>query len=151
LRVEALERRDLLAVATPTLMNGVLRVEGDGANDQIEIRQVTTGPIITLAGPGAAPETKTTITVKDLTNNNAWTFDFDKVQQIKVDLKAGHDWLFSDASVATEVLAGEGNDTVETGNANDTLLGGAGHDVLTGNDGDDQIFGEDDNDLLVGG
>src|SRR5262245_25166408 len=152
LNVEALEKRDLLSIAAPTLTNGVLRVAGDGANDNIEIRETTPDIIIQFDNPGVTAA-KTIITVKDLTrtNNNTWTFDRAQVQKIDVDMGDGDDRLVSDSTAATTVHAGVGNDDVETGNANDELLGGAGNDKLNGNDGDDQVFGEDGDDTLIGG
>src|SRR5262245_12690009 len=109
LHVEALEKRDLLAVAVPTLTNGVLRVAGDGANDQIEIRETTSGPIILLGNPGVTA-TKTIITVKDLTRttNNTWTFDRSQVQRIEVDMGDGDDRLVSDSTASTTVYGGIG-------------------------------------------
>jgi hypothetical protein len=151
-QVETLEKRDLMAVTSATLTGGVLRVESDTANDQIEIRETSGGPIILLTNPGAAASTGT-IMVKDLTRpaNNPWFFERSEVQRIEVEMGAGDDQLVSEAGVATTVRAGDGNDLVETGLANDILFGGPGNDRLHANDGDDVVHGEDGDDLATGG
>jgi hypothetical protein len=153
LRVETLEQRDLMAVTAATLTNGVLHVVTDSANNHVEIKQESAGPIILLTNPGAAPAPSgPTIVVKDLTrtDNNTFTFDATKVQSIEVDLGAGDDRLDSFINLPTTVRAGAGNDFVQTGAAADIVFGGDGHDQLFGGDGPDQLLGEGGNDLLVG-
>lgn len=49
------------------------------------------------------------------------------------------------------VLAGDGNDTVDSGLGDDIIYGGTGNDTLDGNVGNDTIYGEDGNDTLIGG
>lgn len=161
LRVETLERRDVMSVTSVTLQGGVLRVACDSANDNVEIRQAF--PILTtlatatttlararVLGPIILPST---ITVKDLTRttNNTSTFNGAAVQRIEVDLGAGDDRLFSNSGKPTTVRAGDGNDRVETGAGNDTVLAGAGNDTVLTNNGNDFVNGEAGNDTVVGG
>src|SRR5262245_39640015 len=112
LRLESLEKREVLS-ASATLNDGVLRVTGDSANDNITI--VTTlvldrGPSLTRLASITLP-IKSSITVKDHTRstNNTFTFDRALVSRIEVDLGAGNDTFTSDASVPTIVVAGAGN------------------------------------------
>jgi Peptidase_C39 like family/RTX calcium-binding nonapeptide repeat (4 copies) len=154
LRVEALEQRDLMSVTAATLTNGVLRVTCDSGHDQVEIRETSSGPIILLQNPGAGASALSgnIITVKDLTHatNNTWTFNRSEVQQIEVNLGAGDDRLVSDASVATTVQAGDGNDYVETGPASDLIFAGEGNDTVLAHDGDDLINGGDGKNVMYG-
>ncbi len=165
LRVEALEQRDLMSVTAATLTNGVLRVTCDAADDQVEIRETSSGPVINFAGPGAGVSALSgnVITVKDTTFSPDKTFTFNRseVQKIEVDLGGGGGFLSSDASVPTLVQIGDGGLTsVETGPANDTIIGGAGNDTIMGGAGDDLInggegrnvmFGQAGNDTITGG
>ncbi len=164
LQVEALEQRDLMSITAATLNAGVLRVTCDADHDQVEIRETSSGPIILLANPGAAPSALSgnIITVKDTTFSPDKTFTFNRadVQKIEVDLGGGGGYMSSDASVPTLVLIGDGNTTVETGPANDTIIGGAGKDTIMGGAGDDLIragagntvmYGQKGNDTIIGG
>ena len=51
---------------------------------------------------------------------------------------------------ADYVLAGAGNDTVNSGLGNDIVYGGSGNDVVNAGSGNDTVFGDDDNDSLDG-
>ncbi len=70
------------------------------------------------------------------------------------------DWSSAGVNLNTIVLAGSGDDVVETGSArdaifgeygDDTLSGNGGRDLLFGGAGDDDLFGGDGRDLLFGG
>jgi hypothetical protein len=157
LRVEPLEQRDLMAVTAATLTNGVLHVVTDNANNNVEIREESSGPIILLANTGvvrADPTATTTIVVKDLTrtDNNTFTFDRSQVQSIEVDMGSGDDRLVSSATVPMTVHAGAGNDFIETGFARDIIFAGDGNDTVHCNDGAGKVvFGEGGDDVLIGG
>jgi len=62
------------------------------------------------------------------------------------------EWLhLQNATSASEVLAGAGDDGVFAGAWNDLLRGEAGHDQLHGAEGADTLDGGDGNDMLFGG
>jgi Ca2+-binding RTX toxin-like protein len=68
------------------------------------------------------------------------------------DFVGGNDTINgSGSSVALEVYAGGGTDTVTGGSGSDFLWGGAGNDTITGNSGDDTLVGEAGADTLTGG
>jgi hypothetical protein len=155
LRLEALEQRDLMAVTAATLNAGVLHVVTDSANNQVQIREESSGPIILLTNPGAAAAPPSqTIVVTDLTrtNNNTFTFNRSEVQRIEVDMGAGNDRLSSNVTVPMIARAGAGNDFIETGFARDVIFAGEGNDTVHAADGAGKVvFGEDGDDVLVGG
>jgi Ca2+-binding RTX toxin-like protein len=57
---------------------------------------------------------------------------------------------FSNAGVF-DVLAGSGNDTIQTGDFNDTIVASAGHDAISAGAGHDSVEGGAGDDTLVGG
>ncbi|MBU1717269.1 MAG: cadherin domain-containing protein, partial [Proteobacteria bacterium] len=52
--------------------------------------------------------------------------------------------------LGVDILAGDGNDTVNAGAGHDTIYGGTGNDIIHGGAGDDTIYGEADDDTLYG-
>jgi Ca2+-binding RTX toxin-like protein len=72
---------------------------------------------------------------------------------IKADFKNGDDMLViqSDVTVGSEVLGGDGNDTLIGGGGRDIFRGGNHNDVLSGNANNDDLYGEAGDDQLSGG
>lgn len=64
---------------------------------------------------------------------------------------SGNDVLVANASIASTLNGGGGNDTLWSQGQGDTLSGGAGADVLRGSGGVDRLTGGAGNDQLVGG
>jgi Ca2+-binding RTX toxin-like protein len=56
-----------------------------------------------------------------------------------------------DGVLASEIVAGLGNDAVRAGGGNDIVYGNQGADLIYGNLGDDRLFGGQDNDAVFGG
>jgi Ca2+-binding RTX toxin-like protein len=63
---------------------------------------------------------------------------------------AGDDAIV-DGVLASEIVAGQGNDAVRAGSGNDIVYGNQGADLIYGNQGDDRLFGGQDNDAVFGG
>ena len=72
---------------------------------------------------------------------------------IKADFKNGDDMLViqNDVTVGSEVLGGDGNDTLIGGGGRDIFRGGNHNDVLSGNANNDDLYGEGGDDQLSGG
>ncbi len=70
---------------------------------------------------------------------------------LNLSLSAGSDSLRLTGSVATTVVAGDGNDTITTGTGADSVDGGIGKDRLGGGDGNDTLRGGSSADVLSGG
>jgi len=132
-RVEALDDRALMSV---TLTNGLLEVVGTTGADQIRV---------TLASP-------TTLEVTVDSTGESQQFDLSAVSKILVRALAGDDTIVVGPSItiAAEVRAWAGNDTVLGGGGNDKLLGGGGNDRVEGRGGSDEIRGQAGNDYLMG-
>ncbi len=63
---------------------------------------------------------------------------------------AGADALV-DGVLASEIVAGAGDDLVRAGGGNDIVYGNQGADLIYGNTGNDRLFGGQDNDAVFGG
>ena len=115
------------------------------------------------AGSGTTNLAAGTIVVKDFTRttNNVWTFARSSVKSIEVDSGAGNDTIVSNAAVPTKVVAGEGNNFIQTGAGNDNITVGNGSNTILTGDGDDVVYaigagnnyidGGNGNDTIFGG
>lgn len=129
LRIQPLESRETPAV-TATLLNGVLTVLGDSANDNIAINISAGSLSVPAAGKTFASATVASIAIDGGLGNDTinvggipqqcWIFGGSGNDQITCSA-SGHDYLFG----------GNGDDTINSGLGNDTIFGGAGNDSLT--------------------
>jgi uncharacterized protein YkwD len=121
LNVVRLEDRTVPAV-TASLVNGLLTVYGDGADNQITL---------------------------NLSNGNysiggvAQTYVASAVRAITIDAGDGNDVVTVSPSVTTKTLifGGNGNDTLTGGSGSDEIYGGMGNDTINGGGGIDQVYG----------
>ena len=138
----------------PTLVDGVLTVEGSNAGDRIALR-------LQDGQPG--------ILQVDVGDDGSADFEFElaSVARIAVDAGNGDDFvridesngIFSDSIPTTieggnrndELVGGSGTGTLSGGNGNDSLVGGAGAETLLGGNGDDSIDGNKGSDVAFMG
>ena len=79
------------------------------------------------------------------------------VKQITIESRSGDDQIYAREAFAgyarmpMRVLAGAGNDWVETADGHDVIYAGAGNDNCRASEGNDQLFGEAGTDALHGG
>ncbi len=107
--------------------------------DTIDLSAVTSPLTVTFTGDGAG-----TIT------DGVHTITFSEIERLilsdSADLvNAGAD------SAGIEIIALDGNDTVNGGSGADTIDAGDGQNSVTGGDGNDSLIGGNDADTLVGG
>lgn len=107
LQVEQLEARD----CPSSLQNGILTVTGTAKNDQITITQQPT-----------------TITVNQ--NGVVGLFDSAQVSSIVIDGKGGRNILTNQTSLPAVILAGKGNDSIQSFGSNSKIFGGGGSDLI---------------------
>ena len=120
----------------PTLVNGLLTVQGTNGDDRIALG-------LRAGQPG--------ILEVDFGDDGSAEFSFERseVAQIVVDAGNGGDAVRIDES--NGVFADTIPTTINGGNGNDRLVGGAGAGTLNGGNGDDALFGGNGNEKLLGG
>ena len=138
--VERLEERCLLAVtASFSPAGGLLTVNGDNFDNNIEISRAANGQILVNDGEVAIVGGIPTI-------NNT--------QVILASGLDGNDSIvlneFQGALPAATILGGDGNDTLIGGAGKDTILGGADNDLIRGGTNEDRLFGGSGNDTILG-
>lgn len=135
LGMEALERRDVPALASAALAGTNLLITADAADTNANVR---------LTGA--------TVTVQDVAKNKTFTFNAAAVKSVEFRGGAGND-VFADqlAAIPLKAVGGAGNDTLTGNTGADWLDGGAGNDVLVGGDGNDWLSGGAGTDRLDGG
>ncbi|MEM6408783.1 MAG: calcium-binding protein, partial [Pseudomonadota bacterium] len=130
-----------------TIIGGEGAGHGDDV-DTIDLSALTSAVTVTFTGPEAG-------TITDGTN----TITFSEIEKLILTEQADVVDATSDTS-GIEIVAGNGNDTVDGGSGEDTIDGGAGddvidgwggNDVLTGGAGNDYLFGDTGDDTLSGG
>ena len=134
--VEALEARALLA-AVVTADDGVLRIEGDGDRDRVEVTESSAGDLL--------------VTVRENGVERTEAFAAGDVERIVFSGGAGDDVFRNDTAVAAFARGGAGDDRLVGGAAADRLFGGGGDDLLLGRGGDDVLAGGSGFDALAGG
>ncbi|MBP2230456.1 Ca2+-binding RTX toxin-like protein [Azospirillum agricola] len=127
------------AVGSPTATISVA-VLGDTAVEAAE------GFTVTLQALPNDPTVFTTATAQGVILND----DSSQPTPQTYYLTAGPD-NWTGTTVADQVFAGNGNDTVDGGDGNDQLFGEDGNDSLIGGGGGDQLYGGAGNDTLWGG
>jgi Ca2+-binding RTX toxin-like protein len=123
-------------IKQPTLVNGLLTVEGTNKGDRIALR-------LQAGQPG--------ILQFDFGDDGSAEFSFERRQIAEIVVEAGN----GDDAVRIDEINGAFSDTIPTtlegGNGNDTLAGGAGGGTLDGGNGDDTLAGGNGNEKLLGG
>jgi len=142
--VETLEIRRLLSGGpTPVSLNG---------GGQLRIRG-TNGADVIVVALDATDSSKLDVTV----NGAVTQVDVAQVTRgIRVDARGGNDDIRVDQtngaiSIALNVQAGSGDDTVVGGAGDDRIDGSSGNDVLEGEAGDDSLLGSAGDDSVNGG
>jgi Ca2+-binding RTX toxin-like protein len=145
-------------MSTGTFGNGLLSINGDIANDDLDIRRDAAGAIFVEDGgvrvtvTGAVPTVANTsrLQVSGLGGDDTLSLFEGNGALPAANLfgGAGNDALGGGSG--DDQLFGEiGNDTLFGRGGSDLLFGGAGNDLLTGGDGDDQMFGQAGNDRMI--
>ena len=85
-------------------------------------------------------------------NGTAQSIPFADVGSIRIDAGAGDDLItLTPAAPASELIGGDGDDTIVGGLSDDTIQGGGGQDSLDGSGGNDRIDAGDGDDYVMGG
>lgn len=126
------------------LVGETLVVRGDGADNEIEVRESSGKVQVFIDGD----------LVREINKHD--------VERVEVHGLDGNDDIVvhNSVNIAAWLFGGDGNDTIVGGKKNtlivggdgdDTLLGGRGQDVLIGGMGADVTLGEQGEDVLIGG
>jgi len=113
--------------------------------DELLIVGGDSGDSVNVTPIGGEPDGSTGVAVTATLDGVSFSPSFtESFARIKVQARGGDDStvLAETLTIAADVDAGAGNDSVTTG---------AGADVVTGGDGDDQVTGGAGNDFLIGG
>jgi len=133
LEFQKLEPRQLLAAIVLNSNTGVLTVAGGAGND--------TGDLV-FQSPSQ---------VRASINGVAdQFFDIADVNRLVFIGFGGNDTFSNQTFIASQLLGGDGDDTLTGGSADDLINGGTGNDVLRGREGEDRIYGFAGNDELHG-
>lgn len=134
--VTLLEGREVPAVVSAQVVNGVLIVQGDDAGSNFLITQ-----------------TPSAVTVQEVVSNDTRSYARSAVRIVVVNGGAGNDSFTTvgNDGVGVRVNGGAGNDTMTGGAGRDVMFGGAGRDRLSGGGGRDLIYGSAGNDFILGG
>ena len=123
---ERLERRLLLsgAVASVSLDEGILRIDGTEKGDSIVVELVNGEVSVTV-------------------NTETQRFATADVTSLDINSYQGADFIYISESVVlpSKILAGQGRDTVYGGGGNDDVDLGTGKDWANGRSGDDTKIG----------
>lgn len=135
---------------------GVLTVNGDNANNTIEVSRDAAGRLLVNGGAvsikGGTPTVANTKGIQFYGNNGNDTLSLNEANgalpKANIYGGAGNDTLIG-GSGRDQLFGQAGNDTLLGKGGNDMLFGGANNDTLTGGDADDQVFGEAGDDRLI--
>jgi len=118
--------------ASARLVNGVLRVNGSIGDDHIRIwrSQRMPGRLVVEY------------------NGNERSFNFNAITRITADLQDGNDYF--------QILEGEGQviktkTNIMGGDGSDTIFGASGHDTIYGGNSGDLIYGRGNGDVIIAG
>jgi Ca2+-binding RTX toxin-like protein len=158
-RVEGLEHRNLLA---PTLLGGVLTINGDNGGDTVTVEFDDRGTAYQYDDkvvvkhnyhPTANPQGKWTF--------NKWRFVSSSsggsgiwlrnVTEIVFNGYNGTNLFGNYTDINSTAYGGNGFDQFYGGSGSDTFYGGDGWDELRGNGGNDYLYGQGGSDHLYGG
>ena len=155
MRLENLDERITPAV-TASFSAGILSVNGDSANNTIEVSRDPAGKLLINGGAvkikGGTPTVANTaqIQVYGQKGNDTITLNEASGALPRVSLYGGtgNDTLIGGAG-ADNLYGQAGDDTLLGKGGFDFLFGGSENDALTGGDADDQVFGEAGNDRMI--
>jgi hypothetical protein len=139
LGVEALEVRDVPAVANVKVLSSMILVGADG-----------NGSVVTISRPSLASP----VTIIDHQTGKSWNIPQSQGYFRKVVFMggAGKDVVFATGAFTPVALhGGGGNDVFVGGRMKDYLDGGSGNDYLEGGTGNDTMYGRGGRDKLYGG
>lgn len=157
LKVEWLERRDLLSVAPAAppqvfMDLDVLRIYGTSNAERVVVDTYLQDSVEMVS-----------VTVSDATDptdlGTSYNFDAAPIRKIFCRLEEGDDFFRNDAGIFSLILGNAGNDTLIGGSAYDRIFGGnhddliygrGTRDVIQGAGGNDTIYGGPGNDLIKG-
>ena len=134
MRFEALEPRNLLAGIHFDAPSGVVTIAGDAGADNGSFA---------FFGSTNYRATLNQTTTRD--------FSFTEVNRVVFIGFDGNDTFDNRTGVPSQLLGGNGVDTLRGGSGNDVINGGAGDNILFGNEGNDRIFAGAGNDTIFGG
>ena len=123
-----------MLAATVTFSGGLLKVVGDGANDNIQVvgNSTYTGFDLTVNG---TPE---------------GFYNYSSVSRVQVLSGGGNDTINNTSFAISQFNGGPGNDRIYGGWSRDFIVGGSGNDLIVGRNGNDRLFGNDGIDRLFG-
>jgi Ca2+-binding RTX toxin-like protein len=133
LRIESLERRELLAV---TFTDDVLRIEGTAGDDTAAV-----DPYSYQGDPWVA------VTL----NGDTTQYAASAIRKIVFQGLEGDDYFRNSSDLVSHAWGNAGADTLLGGGGPDRLLGGSWADSLDGGAGDDKLYGQGADDSLYGG
>jgi Ca2+-binding RTX toxin-like protein len=143
LAIQELELRSLMAATLTASLNvadGVLRVEGTDAADQIHVRH--SGGTVRIDGiqiaviDGAITTPAATVARDQITTIVVVALDGDDLVRMHDTLMAG------EAPIPMAIHGDSGNDTLIGGDGADTISGGSGVDSILGGAGEDALYGD---------
>ena len=135
---------------------GVLTVTGDDLDNTIVVqrdvagRLLVNGGAVPITGGVATVANTTLIRIVGLAGDDNFSVNEANGPVPPTNLLGGEgDDTLIGGSSADELDGGPGNDTLRAGGGDDRLLGGSGNDILIGGTGVDQFFGGDGDDQIV--
>ncbi len=164
-QVELLEQRSMLSASTLFLQStGELSIELD-SNESVRVGSVSGNLTVDVAfgsglyTPSPAVGTVTAASVRIITIvggdeantidlSRVFATDFTSLTTISVSGLNGHDSLLGSFDLPSNLVGGDGDDTVRGGSAIDTLLGNNGNDSIIAGAGDDLVFAGDGADIV---
>ena len=162
-RVEALERRELLAVTAVLNREGRLTITGDDVATSLTVALVNgkkdvqvsftdaNNPTPVIVDPRPQSGSPTSVARKNIRRVNIEMGAGDDVVAIgNRDDPATPKYEKNRLTLRCTISGGPGNDTIFGGALNDILIGGPGDDLIFGDRGNDLIFGGTGNDTLFG-
>lgn len=158
-RLEALERRQVLANWGVSVADGVLTIEGTNSNDRIWVCVADEFGTLSvkfstqeaeLFDPADMEASFTSIVINGNGGNDRIMVGEGVPLSVEINGGNGNDWLWGGG--ANDVIHGDhGNDHVYGRAGDDELHGDAGNDKVWAGDGNDVMYGEDGHDHLHGG
>lgn len=134
--VTQLEGREVPAIASAQVVNGVLTVQCDNQATIVTVNQAAAG-----------------ISVRDVSTGRTFAYAARAVNRINVFGGGGDDTITSRGNIGKVVRAYGlgGNDTLNGGTAREVFYGNGGNDTLLGGDNDDALYGAGGGDKLDAG
>jgi Ca2+-binding RTX toxin-like protein len=127
-----------VADGTVCVQNGIVRIGGTSASDDIVVTQGKTSLVVTYYAPNGLVVSSTTVALAGLTEVRVWG-------------RGGNDQIdLSGISLPSFISGGAGDDTLTGGSGSNVILGGSGQDTIKGGSGNDVLIGGADTDHING-